>query len=54
MSKSIRGGKPIGFEYGSKLNCNRTYTPTGKLGKKEANSERRSKGKRAIKEELSN
>ena len=54
MSDTKRGGKPCGYDFGAKYNCDKGYNAgTGKAPKKLANKERRKNATKQVLEGLS-
>ena len=51
MSRTKKGKKSIGYDFGARLNCDKGYNArTGKVPKDRANSERREAGKKDVKD----
>ena len=51
MSRTKKGKKVAGYDFGARLNCDKGYSAgTGKVPKDRANSERREDGRKQIKE----
>lgn len=52
MSRSQKGGKQCGTDFGAKYRCDRRYNAgTGRGPKDQANSERRNEGKKITRKE---